>query len=217
MAALVAGIHALLASRIKGVDGRDTGERSDAVLRTAMHGHDVERGSIITKLGIICICGRRTRTWRTDFACWSSGALTTRRPSRGARIALDWANITEGRGNTAFSVCAADCRIEPTTRVNARKASLPFTLLAALRLAAWPVTFIVPPMARASNARLRAEREPNEKDTSAKSLICGRSSMVERQLPKLHTRVRFPPPAPFKASHSKPISYWISCGFMLFF
>ena len=25
---------------------------------------------------------------------------------------------------------------------------------------------------------------------------CGRSSMVERQLPKLHTRVRFPSPAP---------------------
>ena len=25
----------------------------------------------------------------------------------------------------------------------------------------------------------------------------GRSSMVERQLPKLHTRVRFPSPAPF--------------------
>jgi len=58
MPALVAGIHALLASRIKGVDGRDTGERSDAVLRTAMHGHDVERErerereSIITKFGI---------------------------------------------------------------------------------------------------------------------------------------------------------------------
>jgi hypothetical protein len=26
----------------------------------------------------------------------------------------------------------------------------------------------------------------------------GRSSMVERQLPKLHTRVRFPSPAPIK-------------------
>src|SRR4051812_14318797 len=30
----------------------------------------------------------------------------------------------------------------------------------------------------------------------ANSLICGRSSMAERQLPKLHTRVRFPSPAP---------------------
>ena len=29
-----------------------------------------------------------------------------------------------------------------------------------------------------------------------KPAICGRSSMVERQLPKLHTRVRFPSPAP---------------------
>src|SRR4051794_33825488 len=28
---------------------------------------------------------------------------------------------------------------------------------------------------------------------------CGRSSMVERQLPKLHTRVRFPSPAPIFA------------------
>src|SRR5450631_282766 len=30
----------------------------------------------------------------------------------------------------------------------------------------------------------------------AKNRDCGRSSMVERQLPKLHTRVRFPSPAP---------------------
>jgi hypothetical protein len=30
----------------------------------------------------------------------------------------------------------------------------------------------------------------------AKLLECGRSSMAERQLPKLHTRVRFPSPAP---------------------
>ena len=27
--------------------------------------------------------------------------------------------------------------------------------------------------------------------------VRGRSSMAERQLPKLHTRVRFPSPAPF--------------------
>jgi hypothetical protein len=33
-----AGIHALLLGQ--GVDGRDIGERSDAVLRTAMPGHD---------------------------------------------------------------------------------------------------------------------------------------------------------------------------------
>jgi hypothetical protein len=41
MPALVAGIHALTAK--EGVDGRDIGERSDAVLRTAKPGHDVER------------------------------------------------------------------------------------------------------------------------------------------------------------------------------
>jgi hypothetical protein len=29
---------------------------------------------------------------------------------------------------------------------------------------------------------------------------CGRSSMAERQLPKLHTRVRFPSPAPSLAT-----------------
>lgn len=37
--------------------------------------------------------------------------------------------------------------------------------------------------------------------------ICGRSSMVERQLPKLHTRVRFPSPAPLSPgpeSHCSP-------------
>jgi len=38
MPALVAGIHALAPK--EGVDGRNIGERSDAVLRTAMSGHD---------------------------------------------------------------------------------------------------------------------------------------------------------------------------------
>jgi len=36
------GIHVLLRGA-KDVDGRDIGERSDAVLRTAMPGHDEER------------------------------------------------------------------------------------------------------------------------------------------------------------------------------
>jgi hypothetical protein len=40
MPALVAGIHVLMLSKNKVVDGRDIGERSDAVLRTAMPGHD---------------------------------------------------------------------------------------------------------------------------------------------------------------------------------
>src|SRR5256885_7774449 len=35
-------------------------------------------------------------------------------------------------------------------------------------------------------------REPKKSQSTG----CGRSSMVERQLPKLHTRVRFPSPAP---------------------
>jgi hypothetical protein len=39
MAGLVPAIHALLAAK-KGVDARDIGERSDAVLRTSMRGHD---------------------------------------------------------------------------------------------------------------------------------------------------------------------------------
>jgi hypothetical protein len=34
---------------------------------------------------------------------------------------------------------------------------------------------------------------------------CGRSSMVERQLPKLHTRVRFPSPAPKIREHSHAV------------
>jgi hypothetical protein len=42
MPALVAGIHDFVTSAKKqGVDGRDIGERSDAVLRTAVPGHDV--------------------------------------------------------------------------------------------------------------------------------------------------------------------------------
>ena len=42
MPGLVPGIHAFLVSQAKkqGMDGRDIGERSDAVLRTAMPGHD---------------------------------------------------------------------------------------------------------------------------------------------------------------------------------
>jgi hypothetical protein len=40
MAGLVPAIHVLLAAVKKDVDARDIGERSDAVLRTAMRGHD---------------------------------------------------------------------------------------------------------------------------------------------------------------------------------
>jgi hypothetical protein len=40
MAALVAAIHDFLAAPKKDVDARHVGERSDAVLRTAMAGHD---------------------------------------------------------------------------------------------------------------------------------------------------------------------------------
>jgi F420-dependent methylenetetrahydromethanopterin dehydrogenase len=41
MAGLVPAIHALLAAAAKkDVDARDIGERSDAVLRTAIRGHD---------------------------------------------------------------------------------------------------------------------------------------------------------------------------------
>jgi hypothetical protein len=40
MPGFMPGIHALLPFQIKDVDGRDIGEQSDAVLRTAMPGHD---------------------------------------------------------------------------------------------------------------------------------------------------------------------------------
>jgi hypothetical protein len=40
MAGLVPAIHVLRAAFKKDVDARDIGERSDAVLRTAMRGHD---------------------------------------------------------------------------------------------------------------------------------------------------------------------------------
>jgi hypothetical protein len=46
MPALVAGIHVLMHQQEQDVDGRDIGARSDAVLRTAMPGHDENRDSI---------------------------------------------------------------------------------------------------------------------------------------------------------------------------
>jgi hypothetical protein len=41
MPGLVPGIHVLEPLSKKGVDGRDIGEQSDAVLRTVMPGHDM--------------------------------------------------------------------------------------------------------------------------------------------------------------------------------
>jgi hypothetical protein len=43
MPGLVPGIHVLTGSNEEDVDGRDIGERSDAVLQTAMPGHDEEQ------------------------------------------------------------------------------------------------------------------------------------------------------------------------------
>jgi hypothetical protein len=45
-------------------------------------------------------------------------------------------------------------------------------------------------------------RSPAGGQISAKSLICGCSSMVEQKLPKLTTRVRFPSPAPPQSPRS---------------
>lgn len=49
---------------------------------------------------------------------------------------------------------------------------------------------------------------------------CGCSSMVERQLPKLHTRVRFPSPAPdscltWPQATSEPADLLLAAGFLL--
>jgi len=46
MPGLVPGIHVLLVAFKKDVDARDIGERSDAVLQTAMRGHDGEGGRL---------------------------------------------------------------------------------------------------------------------------------------------------------------------------
>jgi hypothetical protein len=43
MAEFIPAIHALRRGDKEDVDGRDIGEQSDAVLRTAMPGHDDER------------------------------------------------------------------------------------------------------------------------------------------------------------------------------
>ncbi len=40
MPGFMPGIHDLTQQKLKDVDGRDMGEQSDAVLRTAMPGHD---------------------------------------------------------------------------------------------------------------------------------------------------------------------------------
>jgi hypothetical protein len=40
MAGLVPAIHVFVSRRLQDVDARHIGERSDAVLRTAMRGHD---------------------------------------------------------------------------------------------------------------------------------------------------------------------------------
>src|SRR3981189_340218 len=48
MPGLVPGIHVFLNLRKRDVDGRDIGERSDAVLRTAMPGHDDVDATIST-------------------------------------------------------------------------------------------------------------------------------------------------------------------------
>jgi hypothetical protein len=45
MAGFIPAIHVLTATPDKDVDARDIGERSDAVLRTAMPGHDENRES----------------------------------------------------------------------------------------------------------------------------------------------------------------------------
>ena len=42
-AGLVPAIHVFAPDRLQDVDARDVGERSDAVLRTAMRGHDESR------------------------------------------------------------------------------------------------------------------------------------------------------------------------------
>jgi hypothetical protein len=53
---------------------------------------------------------------------------------------------------------------------------------------------------RGQRAKKRAKPFWLKYERLAISIDCGRSSMVERQLPKLHTRVRFPSPAPIFAS-----------------
>ena len=46
---------------------------------------------------------------------------------------------------------------------------------------------------------------PRSRQEMRKHRLCGRSSMAERQLPKLHTRVRFPSPAPVPSAASNPL------------
>ncbi|MGN6310402.1 MAG: hypothetical protein ACTHNN_12700 [Xanthobacteraceae bacterium] len=52
MPGLVPGIHVLTTPAKEDVDGRDIGERSDAVLRTAMPGHD-ESGEVAANIIVV--------------------------------------------------------------------------------------------------------------------------------------------------------------------
>ena len=62
-------------------------------------------------------------------------------------------------------------------------------------------------MVRRDPGLVQHETQHDFRKTHAKSLICGRSSMVERQLPKLHTRVRFPSPAPIRRYRTVTLTF----------
>src|SRR5688572_8982400 len=65
MAGLVPAVYVLL--RRQDVDARDIGERSDAVLRTAMRGHD-EMAELFRSLPVLApaVRGRVVRAFRLD-------------------------------------------------------------------------------------------------------------------------------------------------------
>src|SRR3954468_15932270 len=99
MPGLVPGIHVLVPRVKKVVDGRDIGERSDAVLRTAMPGHDDVDRSSPAPIDIACDDQASSTSALTSHANPMAGMVTVafagsfsvplRRPSaRASRTAL---------------------------------------------------------------------------------------------------------------------------------
>jgi hypothetical protein len=68
MAGLVPAIHVLAIPQKKYVDARDMGERSDAVLRTAMRGHDAADASLVARMVRSEIRGPLLRHEKTRIA-----------------------------------------------------------------------------------------------------------------------------------------------------
>ena len=130
--------------------------------------------------------------------CAANAPSTGEAPERTPRKSLGRnTDRTTGFAGQIGPVDRFECR---TRRAQARRRSRRpeegTTLPEAMRL-----DFLVNPAQKPSSLNtiffvLRPREAPERTRCDIRIFRCGCSSMVERQLPKLHTRVRFPSPAP---------------------